>query len=226
MFDEDEAPTGDSDEDVNLEPDDTPLVAEALGLSLSDARKLMEQQKAFSELIDVLQDDEDFLQAEMPEAPDGEFVIKSKNGKIFKSSKDAIEKFKAKNPRMKVKNEATKFSLKDAEARGDRLARKLESKGYSNVGYSIDGDAIEVTAKKSSKHDKKKGNGNVSKNQAVEILDLSEDDDDAVELTLALFDEDPDEPHHTYGGRKISGCTTGFSVARVSTGETGIATAG
>ena len=98
LFDEDEAPTGDSDEDVNLEPDDTPLVAEALGLSLSDARKLMEQQKAFSELIDVLQDDEDFLQAEMPEAPDGEFVIKSKNGKIFKSSKDAIEKFKAKNP--------------------------------------------------------------------------------------------------------------------------------
>lgn len=238
VFDEDQTPTGNgTDINLNLNPDDTPLVAEALGISLADAHDLMEEQKIFSKLIDVLQDDEDFLQAEMPKAQGGEFIIKYKNGKIPKSNKELIEGLKAKNPNMKVKSEATKFSLKDAEARGDRLARKLESKGYSNVGFAIDGDAIEVTAKKSSKHKKDKkendNGGHVSKKRAAEILDLSEEDDDAFGLELGLFefeDEDTEQLHHTYGGRLIDGawggCTTGFTVWNIYTGETGVATAG
>ena len=121
----------------------------------------------------------------------------------------------------------------------------------SESQYSIIPDAggegdhrftLEVSAKKSSKHDKKedkkKSIENISKSRAAEILDLpSEDDDDAFELSLVLFPfdgEDPAQAFHTVGGGNIYsesqgkeyGCTTGFTVTRTSDNKKGVTTAG
>lgn len=69
---------------VNLEPDDTPLVAKKLGISLANAKKLIGNNEAFSKLLEEMhvQDDEDFLQSEMPSTPEGDYIIKYKNGKV------------------------------------------------------------------------------------------------------------------------------------------------
>ena len=222
--------------DVDYDPiaDDSEAAAEALGLNLNDAQELLEQQKVFSELIDLLQEDDNFLQAEMPSVPNGEYVIKYKSGRIPENSQNAIGKFRRKNKQANVKNVASKLSLKDAQVRGKRVAHKLERKGYSNVSFSIDGDVIEVTAKmsleQSDKQDKKyevtakksleqsdeqdmkykEDRGKIPNARAAEILGLPVDDDDILDEEFSLYivefeEEDPAKPYHTYGGRKIYG---------------------
>ena len=202
-----------------------------IGFSLDDTQELLNQQNDFAELVDLMQEDRNFLQAEMPSEPNGEFVLMYKNGNIPPERQDAIEKFKTKNVKANVKSKGTKLSLADAEGRGERLSRKLEQKGYLHVSFSIDGDGIEVTAKKSSNHDKGTDKGKITNARAAEILKVPANDGDLDEcsLTLAEYDgEDQAEPFHTFGGRKIrsdrSQCTTAFSVVS-STGRTGIATA-
>ena len=203
----------------------------AMGFSLDEIQELLNQQNDFAELVDLMQEDRNFLQAEMPSEPNGEFVLMYKNGNIPPERQDAIEKFKTKNVKASVKSKGTKLSLADAEGRGERISRKLEQKGYSHVLFSIDGDGIEVTAKKPRNHDKGTDKGKIANARAAEILKVPANDGDLDKFSLTLVeydDEDPAIPFHTYGGRKISGngsqCTTAFSVVS-STGRTGVATA-
>lgn len=211
--DEDASPSA-RGHNVELDPDDTPFMAESLGISLADARGMMGGQTRFSKLVGELHDDEDFLQSEMPSAPDSEYIIKYKNGNVPKTKQVIIDKFRAENSDMKVRIVASKFSMKDAEARGNRLTRRLEEKGYTNTGYAIRGDAIEMFANKSSKH--AKGGGlmhwltgllglpccKVSKRRAAEIMELSsrENIDDAFGLTLVLFEFDGVDPAEPFDG--------------------------
>lgn len=219
-----------SPDDADDDPEaDAKSTAKLLDLSLDDATLLLQQQSDFSDVVTALQEDNLFMQAEMPSKPNGEFVIKFKNGIPSKHQK-AIDDFKGMNKNAKVKNVATKLSLKDAEARGERLKKKLEKDEYTHVSYSIDGDELELTAKKGSKH-KNKDNGKIPPGRTAEILELSPDDEDTEDLSLFLVEQDAEDPsgnEHTYGGRKISGggyqCTTGFSVI-TSSGTTGISTA-
>jgi len=120
-------------------------IAMAMGFSLDEIQELLNQQNDFAELVDL---------AKMPREPNGGFVRMYKNGIIPPERQDAIEKFKTKNVKANVKSKGTKLSLADTEGCGERLSRKLEQKGYLHVSFSIDGDGIEVTAKKSSNHDK------------------------------------------------------------------------
>lgn len=219
-------PPNDDDPEV-----DAKNTAKLLGLSLRDAKLLLKQQKDFSEVVATLQQDNLFMQAEMPSKPDGEYIIKYKNGNIHPNHQKALDNFKVKNQNAKVKNVATKRSLKDAEARGDRLTRKLEQKDYTHISFAIDGDALELSAKKSAKHHKNKDKGKISPGRAAEILGLNADDDDLSDMSLTIEEYDAEDPigdFHTYGGRKINGsyyqCTTGFSVISNS-GTTGISTA-
>ena len=175
-----------------------------------------------SALVAEMETDNLFLQAEMPLEPNGEFVVKYKNGNVPPKRQQGIDNFKSKNKQAEVKTVASKLSLKDAEARGERLMKKLEQKSFTNVSYSIDGDALELLAKMSQDMDPN-GSGKVPPGQMKQILDLTIDDPDAEDLTLVLTEfeeEDPTQPLHTYGGRKISGggyqCTTAFSVRHSS----------
>lgn len=238
---------------------DAQAAAASMGLTIDEAQELLKQQEDFAELVDLLQDDINFMQAEMPSKLNGEFVLMYKNGNIPKKRDEDIEQFQAKHKNTKVKGVATKLSLKDAEGksgcgthisfvpfhcahiflpisligtgRGQRLANKLERKGYSQVSFSIDGDGIQLMAKKSLDHEKKNDHGMIPTARAAEILELPEGDDDLNEFSLVLTeyeDEDAVKPLHTYGGRKISGngsqCTTAFSVISHS-GHGGITTA-
>ena len=51
----------------------------------------------------------------MPTEPDGEFIVKYKNGNVPPKRQEAIDKFKTKNDKAAVKTVATKLSTKDAE---------------------------------------------------------------------------------------------------------------
>lgn len=216
--------------DYNDPTFDVEATADLLGLSFNEAEVLLQQQKDFSEVVASLQDDNAFLQAEMPDKPDGDFVIMFKNGNVPQQSLAKLDTFKEKNRKANVKTVASKLSLKGAEARGDRLAKKLTKKNFSHVSYSIDGDALELFAKRP-QDDKGKGREKLPPGQAAELLGISTNDDDLSDLTLVLEDSDEDDPEgefHTYGGRQIYGpngqCTTGFSVIG-SSGITGISTA-
>lgn len=211
--------------------DDMKTVASMLGLTDDEAKELMTQQQDFSELVAQMEEDDDFLEAVMPATPNGEFIVKYKNGKVPSERQDGIDKFKSQHKKAMVSSVASKLSMKDAKDRGDRLIAKLEKKEYTNVIYSILGDSIEVVAKKNEEHDKK-DKGKIPPGRAKEILNLEDNDPDAEEMSLYLVepnDEDPAHPDHTYGGRKISGngyqCTTAFSVYGYDISQYGIMTA-
>ena len=55
------------------------------------------------------------MEAKMPTEPDGEFIVKYKNGNVPPKRQEAIDKFKTKNDKAAVKTVATKLSTKDAE---------------------------------------------------------------------------------------------------------------
>lgn len=215
---------------------DAKATANKLKLSLDDAQELLKQQQDFAKVVDDLQDDTDFLQAEMPSKPNGEFVIKYKNGNIPEKRRKGINEFLTKNKDANVTSVPVKLSLEDAKSRGQRFTDILDSKGYSNINYSIDGDEIQVVAKKPQDQAKGEDTGKITDARAAKILDLKEDDSDLEELALILVeydDDDPSKPHHTYGGRRIcswgerkclGSCTTAFSVLS-SSGVTGISTA-
>ena len=61
------------------------------------------------------QDDALFLEAEMPSEPDGEFIVKYKNGNVPPKRQEAIDKFKTKNKHAAVTSVASRLSMKDAE---------------------------------------------------------------------------------------------------------------
>jgi len=240
-------------EEESLIPNDhgpypeTKLLADQLGLSLEETQEFLQQQGKFSRLVDGMQEDINFLQAEMPDKLNGDFVIKFKDGKMSTKRQDAIKKFQDKNANMKVKTAASKLSLKDAQNRGRRLVDKLEEKGYSVASFSIDGDGIQVAAKTSKGQNRQlqgKAKGVISKAHAAEILEMPEDHDDMDMFSLLLAEDDDEDlvVHHrgTYGGTKIWGtewkpddhissdkeCTTGFIVQNITNGKTGFVTAG
>ena len=72
---------------------------------------------------------------------------------------------------------------------GKRLAGKLEKKGYSQVSFSLDGDSIQIMAKKSP-NDKNKDKGAIPSSHAAEILELPQDDADMEQLGLYLAEYD------------------------------------
>ena len=131
---------------------------------------------------------------------------------------------------VKVTTVPTRFSLKEAEERGDRYTEKLASQGFSFVSYSIDGDTLEILAKLPP-DSKIKGGDVLDKEQAAAFLGLERGNQDIMDIEFVVFDdndEDPEGDEHTYGGRRISSsssqCTTAFSVVH-SSGTTGITTA-
>lgn len=225
--DEDEAsPAGYDDPNAEIA-----TISESLGLSMADSYLLMKQQNDFASIVDEMALDEDFLQAEMPSAPDGEFSVYYKGGNIPTQHEQSLEMFEARSL-SRVRRIASKLSLKDAQDRGRRLATTLETKNFTSVSFSIDGDAIEFVAKKPANYDNGADQRMTKRAREARLFDMSDEDDknlDDLTLHLAEYDdEDPAKPHHTYGGRKISGngkqCTTAFSVV-TSAGITGIATA-
>lgn len=193
---------------------------------------LLDQQRDFSELVTDLQDDEGFSEAVMAEKPDGEFVIKYKNGVVPGNRLGQIDGFKKRNAKARVNTVATRLSRKETEARGQRLAAKLNRQGYGQVGYSISGDKLEMVATMSPDDDTLKGNsGKVPPGQAAKVLELAIDDEDLLDMEMVVESANAvlHIEEHTYGGRKISGggseCTTAFAVKSVSTADTGITTA-
>jgi len=210
---------------------DVRQIAKMAGLSMDDATQLLRQQRDFSELVTLLQEDEGFLQTEMPPTPDGEFLIQVKNGKVPSEGQYALRKFANSYPNAQVKVVPSNLSLQDAEDRAERLTKKLEEMDYVQVSYTIDGDKLDLSAKKAP-NDESREIGKISAEQTAKILGLDVEDDYLRNIVLVLVDFDDDdiaEPLHTYGGRQIYGggfqCTNAFSVIS-SNGVMGTSTAG
>jgi len=226
---------GEEHESPPNEGEDDPMadakeIARMAGLNLDDAVLLIKQQKDFSKLADVLQDSDEFLQTEMPTKPNGQYIIKTKGGRVPQEGLAVIERFAKYHAEAEVKIVASRLSLQDAEGRAERISNMLEEMNYSQVSYSIDGDQVDISAKKPA-DDKTKEIGKVSKERLAELLGSRVEDEDLMDMDLVLVDyddEDIDEPHHTYGGRQIFGggrqCTNAFSVIS-SSGVTGTSTA-
>mmetsp|Transcript_12912 Transcript_12912/g.18993 ORF Transcript_12912/g.18993 Transcript_12912/m.18993 type:complete len:511 (-) Transcript_12912:118-1650(-) len=209
---------------------DVRQIAKMSGLNLDDTMLLLKQQQEFSDLVEVLQDHENFLQTEMPSVPDGHYVVKAKGGAIPQDDMAAIQRFATNHANVEVKIVASRLSLKEAEDRAERISNMLEEMKYSQVSYSIDGDEVDISAKKPA-GDKTREMGKIPEERTAEILGLKMEDTDLWGLVLVLAeydDDDIDQPYHSYGGRKISGggyqCTTAFSVIH-SSGVTGTSTA-
>jgi len=214
---------------------DVRQIAKMAGLSLEDTKLLLLQQQDFSELATRLQENEAFLQTEMPSEPNGEFVIRLKGGDkgedVPSDVKDAIRKFALNHAEAQIKVVPSRLSLLDAEERAERLVKRLEELHYGQVSYTIDGDSVDIEAKKPA-NDASRDMGKIPRGRTAKILGLKVEDDDLLDAVLVLVDfndEDIAEPLHTYGGRQIFGggsqCTNAFSVIS-SNGVMGTATAG
>lgn len=209
--------------------EDAKITAAMMGLTLCEAEAVLRQQDEFSKLVELMEKDPSFNQAEMPDTPDGEFRVLYKDGKIPPERQELLVKF-ANEYNAMVKFVETKLSSEEAEERGQYFAEILEEKGYIDVSFSIDGDKIELMAKKSSPDDD--CGPVVPKSLAAKILDQDETSSTMFGVQLILIDYDDDidtvKPLYTYGGRQIRGngsqCTTAFSVIHDS-GTTGITTA-
>ena len=166
----------------------------------------------------------------MPEVPNGQFVVKYKQGVIPANSHDKVMDFQAGNLGASVRVDSSKLSLADAERRAERLSALLRNKNYGQVGYAIDGDELELMATVP-QGDELPERGKLPPGKAAEVLGLPTEDDDLVDMALFIADTDEvlDEEYHTYGGKRIFGsngqCTTGFTVRRAD-GTTGVSTAG
>lgn len=216
--------------------DDISLIAKLSGFTRrEDVVRLLQQQRQFSDIVaSVLQEDQLFAQTQMPLEPDGTFVIQYKGGQIPSESMATIDRFfQVDYPEASVTIESTKFSLAEAQERAQKLAESLRSQGYRQVGYSIDGDdleilavvpPIELTAGSAQKL------GELPTEEIASIVGLDSRSEEMTNVKMIVEDDSVvlELDEHTYGGRKIYGggrrCTTGFTVID-GTGRTGVATA-
>lgn len=225
-----------------MDPEEVELVADELNLSIDEAKLLLEQQRDFAVIVDLLHEDEDFLHAEMPSLPDGEYVVKYKDGKVPPHRLDTIEElFSAKHANASVKHVASKRSLKEAEERMKRLSDKLQEGGYAQATFALHGDTIKVVAKTiegKNGEAERGGVGRLLTSRAAEIFGLSVEDDDLDGLEMHVMEDDGQDlvkklqGSGTWGGKALFSdfystlCTTGFIVERTSDNKRGVATAG
>lgn len=90
-------------------------VAELLDLSIDDAQELLRRQRDFASLVESLQDDDIFLQSEMPSEPNGRFVLRYKNGDVPQDSGREVESFTTRNKDAKLAIVSARLSLREAE---------------------------------------------------------------------------------------------------------------
>lgn len=210
---------------------DAELIAEAMGVDVPAAKEHIKLQRSFKALVSKLEKHGDFSEAVMALNPGDDLEVYFKN-KIPDELDQEIEEFKSKE-KVNVQKKTTKKSLKEKERVADKITKLLEKKGFSEVGYVINADNVQVMAVVSEDDEddmKKEKEIDLEKleKKAKKILGKDLDDDELDGVGLFLASETMDQDHHTRGGRQVynpNGCTSGFSVINAA-GTTGIATAG
>ena len=141
-----------------------------------------------------------------------------------------IKKFVNDYPKVTLEIESTEFTRTESQERGQRMTEALQSKGYRDVGFSIDGDDLEILTIAPAE-DRNAKVGELSLEEVASLVGLQADSQQMKGARMMVYDaatESLQVDEHTYGGRRISGggrrCTTGFTVID-GTGRTGVATA-